>query len=648
MQSSDVNLKIKKQQQLSTLEKLKISEERYRMMVEDMPALICRFLPTGILTFVNSSYCEYFKTEKETLEGNNLFQFIPETERKKVRDHFASLSSENPVATYEHQVISPNGDTKWQQWTNKAIFDDDGNIIEYQSIGQDITDRKDAEIKKEQLEADLRQAHKLEVIGTMVGGIAHEFNNILCIITNNIELIEFDLPTDNPVHSYLKTIQRTTNRGIDVIKQLLNISRKRDIEIKKIDLEQLVNDTVYLLRASIPKNIEINCSINDDLNQIMADPSQIQQLLINLITNSAHAMEKNGGILHVLLEQLERTQFDKQINHQHQIKLTVIDTGCGIPKNDQERIFDPFFTTKEVNKGTGLGLSVVNGIVNTYGGNIKLQSTPGQGTTIEVYLPSIPSSKSIVSSEQDFIKKSLPIGTEKIVIIDDEKDLVTVINQSLKRQGYKVDAYHDPVDVIANIDKFDDVDLLITDLTMPKISGEQLINKVLEKLPNLPVVIITGYGEYLLNDHNISCNIKAIIKKPFTQAELTTVTRTVLNAKNSMANSCQTLKNCWDFKNCNYHPNNINLDISTDTNNCEMDKCPATTSGIFNGTNNGLYAGRFCWAVKETKCCKKGQEDYKKSIINCLDCDFFQLVSKEEDRYFTLSPSDVIEQRKGC
>ena len=287
------------------------------------------------------------------------------------------------------------------------------------------------------MEAQLRQARKLEAIGTLAGGIAHEFNNILGIIIGNTELAMDDTPEWKPVRQNLDEIKQAGLRARDVVKQLLNFSRKAETHNRPIDIEPIVRGSLKLLRASIPATVDIQSSLDKNIHSVVADPTLVHQLLYNLGTNAAHAMDAEGGVLKI---QLENVDIDAEDAAEHAdlqagsyARLVVSDTGHGIEPKLMDQIFDPFFTTKEVGKGTGMGLAVVHGIVTSLGGTIVVDSKVKKGTTFSIFLPAASGD----AQKEVAVQKALPTGSERILFVDDENSLATMGGEILTRLGYQ-------------------------------------------------------------------------------------------------------------------------------------------------------------------------------------------------------------------
>ncbi|HIJ56162.1 MAG TPA: response regulator [Deltaproteobacteria bacterium] len=395
---------------------------------------------------------------------------------------------------------------------------------------ENITERKRAEEEREKLEAQLRQAHKMESVGTLAGGIAHDFNNILGIILGNSELAMDDVPEWNPARQNLREIRTACLRAKELTKQILAFSRKSGEELKPVKIGTIAKEALALLRSSIPTTIAIHQDISSESDIVRADPTQINQVLINLCTNAAHAMREKGGVFEVTLENINITK-NTAVNYHNltageYVQLTVTDTGHGIDPDVLERIFDPYFTTKNVGDGSGMGLAVVHGIVKSHGGDILVRSKPGKGTTFHVLFPCIreaPEPKIEVAAE-------IPRGSENILIVDDEKAVADVTRSMIERLGYQVAARTSSIEALeafrSNPDRYD---LVITDYTMPNMTGVELAEKLLALRTDIPIVLCTGYSEQINETKAKSKGIRAFIMKPIALSELAKTIRNTLD-----------------------------------------------------------------------------------------------------------------------
>ena len=396
----------------------------------------------------------------------------------------------------------------------------------------DITEKKHAAEEKQRLQIQLQQAQKLEAIGTLAGGIAHDFNNILGAIVGYSEIIREDLPPDSPNSHDINQILTASHRAKDLVKQILAFSSQ--VQDQKIPMQPavIVKEAIALLRSSIPTTISIKQDIDAEAGMILADPTQIHQVVMNLATNAFHAMEAKGGTLTISVEKKILSQDDLAILPDLQpgtfVQLSIRDTGEGILPEIRERIFDPFFTTKEVGKGTGLGLSMVYSIVKGCNGSITCDSRMGEGTEFRILLPAL-EGHAIEENESTAL---IPHGKEHILLIDDEEILVELGQTMLKRLGYHVTTRGNSLDALTTFQNQPDAfDLIITDQTMPGMTGVDLARRILQIRPQMPIILCTGYSSLVSEDQAKAAGIKGFAYKPLARKEIGELIRTVLDGR---------------------------------------------------------------------------------------------------------------------
>ena len=417
---------------------------------------------------------------------------------------------------------------KWYINYDRAIKWVDGRFVRLQ-IATDISRIKDLEKESLRIQAQLQQAQKMEAIGTLAGGIAHDFNNILSAVIGYTEIALADVPEDSAQQRNLQEVLKAGSRARDLVKQILTFSRQTEQELRPVQIKQIVAETLKLLRASLPTTVKISVDIQSD-SAVLAEPTQIHQVIMNLCTNAAHAMRARGGQLKI---ELSNVVLGASFIEQHPyltpgefINLRVIDTGHGMEKAIVDRIFDPFFTTKERGEGTGMGLAVVLGIVKSHGGTITVESEIGKGSTFNIFLP-------VIMQDVDHevrAKTPIPTGTERILFIDDEKSLVDLGQQILERLGYHVTIRTSSVEALELfIEQPDKFDLVITDMTMPNMTGDELAEKLMSIRKDIPVILCTGYSERISQERAHALGIKEFILKPIVMRELAKKVRSALD-----------------------------------------------------------------------------------------------------------------------
>jgi PAS domain S-box-containing protein len=452
--------------------------------------------------------------------------------QEQMRSH---MRGEIPVFDSEYRVRTKNGTWRWLRSCGKiAKWNGDQTPEILSGTTVDVTERVQAKEEKKRLENSLRQAQKMEAIGTLAGGLAHDFNNVLSAINGYMGIIRNHCSQDVKLSHYVDQVLGASNRATDLIRNMMAFSRQPKAEVLPLDIGALVEEVLTLLRASIPPTIEISHHIKTGLGSVLADPSQIHQVVMNLCTNAYQAMEKEGGRLDITLEP-ETIAFDfanihTNIKQGRYLKLSVTDTGPGIEPEKIHRIFEPYFTTKKVGEGTGFGLAMVHVIVEEHKGAILVDSQPGMGTTFHVYLPVTDKRES--ETEVDESPDSVLAGNETILFVDDEKCLADLGKIMLEDYGYTVESVTNP-DVALAAFKEDQgkFDMVITDYMMPEMTGDRLARKILEIRPEIPVIICTGFNKFLTPEIVNDTGIKKFITKPIDLESFVKIIRDLFEGK---------------------------------------------------------------------------------------------------------------------
>lgn len=509
---------------------LKESEERFRRLATHAQDIIFRVaLPSGLCEFLSPAITEVSGYSMDEI-GNDFFKFLEKCIKKTWLKGFyiewENALAGNPSQVLEYPVISKTGREKWLYHRNFVIYNEKNEPAAIEGIITDLTERKN-------LEHQLRKAQKMEAIGTLAGGIAHDFNNILSAIIGNTELLKMLIPKDDPLQQKAENIFKASQRARELIMQILAFSKQSDQELGPIRIANIIKETTKLLEASLPKTIEIVQDIEDSKLTALANPTLVHQIVMNLCTNASHAMLETGGQMRISVTEELTPQCPVDIKpppSNSWIKIEISDTGHGISSDIMEKIFDPYFTTKPKSQGTGLGLSVVHGIVTSLNGFIQVESTIGRGTSFGVLLPMV----RIVSDDAKKDRGSLlpETGKERILLVDDETMILQANDEILKKLGYEVISKSDPEEAFKIFhDNPDAFDLILTDMTMPRLTGENLAKKVLTIRPDIPIILTTGYSELISPEKARSIGIKDFLMKPLTIDVLSSSIRKNLKAR---------------------------------------------------------------------------------------------------------------------
>gem|GEM_PF-769154 len=416
------------------------------------------------------------------------------------------------------------------------IHDEELGWIGIAHIARDITDQK-------KLEAQYRQAQKMEAIGTLAGGIAHDFNNILTPIFGYAQLIKLDAPSGSQLEKNIDRVLHSSELAQKLVRQILTFSRERQHEMDAVQLQPIIKESMKLLRASIPTTIEFKIALDETCGNVLVDPTQIHQIIMNICTNAFHAMESSGGTLGVTLSQVYLDKMTAPLKGNLSpgayVMLQISDTGCGMDEATRDRIFEPFFTTKTEGKGTGMGLSVVHGIIKEYAGAILVYSEPDEGTTFTIYFPVIDhTTPPVIQSPEKDTATTLPAGKEHILVVDDEELIVDLERGLLEGLGYRVTSFTKSEQALqAFQDTPKAFDLVITDMTMPKITGIQLAEELMAIRPDIPVILCTGHSRITIEEIQNCSAITSYLPKPIDLFRLTEVIREVLDGKEQGAST---------------------------------------------------------------------------------------------------------------
>lgn len=520
-------------------EKMRESEQFLRSTLDALSAHIAIIDASGQVMAVNKAWREFSDAEGGCIlrcrEHTNYFEACRALEHETSQEAFCALAFSDGIRAvldkeeemFEMEyAMCMDGEKQWYRG-QVTLFPGTGErrvVVAHENI----TDRKRAEAEKFRLAAQLRHAYKMEAIGTLAGGIAHDFNNILSSVLGYVELSLLDVETGSLLENNLKEVYQAGMRAKELVQQILTFARKDENHIQPVQVSAIAKETSKLIQSIIPASIDVRLKVESEAF-VMAEPSQIHQVFMNLFTNAAQAMENNGGILTVTIAQ---KTLDRSFNSMHSVfspgdylQIVISDTGTGIAPHKLDKIFDPYYTTKPGGEGTGLGLSVVHGIIQSHRGEIVVNSVVGQGTTIAIYLPLSPHK----AAEPLRIPKKLPAGSERILFVDDEATIADMSRQRLRMLGYNVTAVSNSRKALKLLAQTpDQFDLLITDMTMPNMSGDRLAVEAKKIKPQIPIILCTGFSKKISKEKARAIGIDAFLMKPVALEDMAETIRAVL------------------------------------------------------------------------------------------------------------------------
>jgi len=500
--------------QLLAARNLRASQDRYRTLVDRARDVIFTLNRDGIITSLNPAFESVTGFPAAHWVGRPFSSLVASERAEEI---WTTLRN-TPGPALEVPVRSASG----ERMLEVVLAQSPDPSADLLGIGRDVSERKEAEARRAQLEMQLRQSQRREAIGTLASGIAHDFNNVLTAIMGQAQLLHDESPSTLQVRA--SEILQASGRARDVVRQLLTFARSTGQEHRPVQLQRVLGEALQLMRASLPASVELEASIDSGTAMVMAEPGQMHQVVINLVANAAAALRGRKGKIGVYLGNLRASGGSD--TPPGTVQLRVTDDGAGMPPEVLERIFEPFFTTRPLGEGTGLGLAVVQGIVQDHGGQIFVRSAPGKGTTFDVELPAA----GIDRSEAVTVPSVAPPGAgERLLLVDDEPVVARVMTEQLRRLGYRVTAVNDPEEALELIaEDPDDFDLLLTDLQMPRMDGVELAARVARLRPGLPVVLSTGNRWSVPAATARAAGIREIVDKPFRIEELAQALRTAL------------------------------------------------------------------------------------------------------------------------
>jgi PAS domain S-box-containing protein len=508
-------------------QKLKDEEERLRLSaaIEQTSEVVVITDKDGSIQYVNPAFSVKTGYSRSEVIGQNArILKSGEHDFKFYEKMWGSLLEKG---VWSGQLINrkKDGTMFWEDATISPIYNGEGQITNFVAVKRDIS-------KEKSLERQLRQAMKMEAIGALAGGVAHDFNNILSVMIGYGQMAKGRLGDEDPVRADIDQVLLAGDRAVDLVKQILTFSRQDTQEqFKPLRVQHLLKEVLKLLRSSLPVTIELNHSINNDCRPILADSTQIHQVLMNLCTNAKQAIGGRYGRITMNLSEIKVTEAHIGTTcllngPGDYIYLEVTDNGCGMDSLLLERIFEPFFTTKTKDHGTGLGLAVVHGIVKKHGGEILVNSAVGQGTTFHVYFPVHTAD---MDAEQEVVSQEAG-GSERIMVVDDEMTIAQMLQRMLAKLGYRVTIFTDSIEAVSMFRKSPEAyDLVLTDMTMPKMTGAELAQEILALRPELPIIMTTGFSEIIDKEKAERLGIREFLFKPLKKEQLSRAVRKVLS-----------------------------------------------------------------------------------------------------------------------
>jgi PAS domain S-box-containing protein len=509
------------------------SRDRYVDLYDFAPVGYLTLSAEGLIAQVNLTGAEMLGEDRRHLLRANFATFVLPTDADGWRQHFAHALRSGDKQRFEMGFRSRKGNCVYVQLDCMSIWEEAGPTVRVAMT--DVTDRREAEAALRKIEAQLRDVQKMESLGTLAGGIAHDFNNILGAILGNVALALEDVGPRHAALVSLFEIQKASARARNLVQQILTFSRQEAQELIPQSLRPVVEETYKLLRATLPAGVELDVDVADEPLYVLADATQVQQVLMNLCTNAWQALKEGRGRISVGLAaavlDADKRQHLGSLPPGAYAHLWVSDTGTGMDADTRERIFEPFFTTKPLGQGTGLGLSVVHGILNGHHGAIAVDSEVGRGSTFHLYFPVAESNVPVVSVGADAAVLSPPRGRgERVLYVDDDETMRILVERLLERSGYRVTSYESARDAIEAVREHPEAfDLVVTDFNMPEVSGLEVVRELALIRPGLPVVISSGYVTRRLRDEASLAGVRGVLEKQNTFEELSRLVGSILS-----------------------------------------------------------------------------------------------------------------------
>lgn len=510
------------------------NERKYRLLADNTLDVIWLMDMELNFRYVNPAVEQMLGFDPDEWIGTNLSEHCTSIEMQRMNQIIMQAmerGDKKPWVLFEAELLSKNKIAVPVEILAKFVFDKNDHIIGIQGTTRDIRERKASEARNEELEALLIQSQKSEALGALAGGIAHDFNNILHAMMGFAEISLKRTAKDSPLWNNINQILMAGIRAKELVRQILTFLRHKEVEVQPIRVNWIAKEALKLLRASLPKHITITADISEDA-YVLADPVQIHQVLMNLCTNASHAMGEAGGVLRVQIRQVSFEQQDwerPQTLHQGDyVMMAISDTGPGMSESQITKIFEPYYTTKSLGQGTGIGLSVVKNIINKLNGSVQVDSTLNQGSVFKVFLPAIKH----IPEAPAIAERMLVGGNEHILLIDDEPSIAALGEQILRSMGYEVTTFEQSREARNWFAQHPhDIDLVISDVAMPVITGDALVRSIREIRPAIPVILCSGFSGRISHETVQALDINAFLRKPISREDLICAVRSVLDGE---------------------------------------------------------------------------------------------------------------------
>jgi PAS domain S-box-containing protein len=512
------------------------NEERFRLLIENAPDAIVALDHAGAFTSANPFFQTLTGWPQVEWLGHPFLSFVHHDDVAQVSEMITAALNADKVAMAAFRLRTRHGEYLSMEFT-VATLHQHGRISGVLAIGRDVSERHRVANAQVEMETKLRRGQKMEALGRLAGGIAHDFNNFLAVIMGSSGLTRMDLPATHPALKNMDQIDRASQRAATLVRQILTFSRRQDQEKSVIHLKPVFEEALNMLRSTLPSAVEIRPQFSRDCPPVSADAGSIQQVILNLANNSAHALGEAGGVLDISLAPIEvdanLASRNPDLRPGSYVLFIISDDGCGMDATTQERIFEPFFTTKPAGEGTGLGLSMVHGIVKSHDGAISVYSEVGRGTSFKIYLPA--ANETEVAAAEAAVLPVKHGNGQRILFVDDEKDLAECGRRILEGIGYQVTAIHSTAEAVRVIrNEARNFDALVTDYSMPGMNGLEIAREWRRLQPTAPVILMSGFGNAINHDAIQQHKIYEMILKPFTMQALAEIMHAALTTKSSL------------------------------------------------------------------------------------------------------------------